>query len=151
MAEALGITGDEYAALMAANERWPFAATEDGAARRNGGVGTRRSIFCTGADARTRAALVKAHKALRADLADLAKAAVAMQAVEDAGKPQTEKACARRLCGASCSRCCARSSRGAGGSRARWQPAPARSVGIAPMRRVHLLACSTGQQRCHVP
>jgi hypothetical protein len=33
MAEALGISDEEYAALMAANKRWPFAAAEDGALR----------------------------------------------------------------------------------------------------------------------
>jgi hypothetical protein len=137
MAEALGISSDEYAALMAANDRWPFAAEEDGAAQRPAtAVPTtrRRSIFCTGADARSRAAMVKAHKALRADLADLAKAAVAMQAVEDAGKQQAEKACRlalRRKLQPLLRAIFAR----AGGSRARWQPAPARRVGIAARRR----------------
>ena len=82
MAEVLGLSADDYAALMAVNDRWPYAANEDGAAPC---TARRREVLpCLTSYARTRlcaprAALFKAHDAIRADMTDLLTAVTAME------------------------------------------------------------------------
>jgi hypothetical protein len=69
---------------------------------------------------------VKAHEALRLDLADFAKAAAAMHACEADGRPFAAKARPRRPSAAqACAHAdLARSSRAAACPHALWQPAP---------------------------